>query len=55
MNLLLYLFITRATKPIVVVTAEYHCYQLHTNFIQYCCLKVNSIVDEIIGGHQCGF
>jgi hypothetical protein len=29
-NLLLYLFIRRAIKWTIVITEEYHCYQLHT-------------------------
>jgi hypothetical protein len=33
----------------------YHCYQLHTKFIEYPPLKVKSIHNEISGNHQCGF
>jgi hypothetical protein len=54
-NLLLYLFVKLVIKLTVIVIEGYHCYQLHTKFIQYPCLKVNSVADESIGDHQCGF
>jgi hypothetical protein len=30
-------------KKIYKAVKEYHCYELHINFIQHSCLKVNSI------------
>jgi hypothetical protein len=40
--LLLYQFTRRAIKPTVIIIVGYHCYQIHTNFIQYP-LKIKSI------------
>jgi hypothetical protein len=36
-------FARRVTKLSVVIIVKNHCYQLHTNYIQYSSLKVKSI------------
>jgi hypothetical protein len=33
---LLYVFITMVVQKILLITEEYRCYQLHTNFYQAC-------------------
>jgi hypothetical protein len=53
-NVLLYLFIKGVINLPLVIIEEYHCNQLHTQFIQYC-LKVTPYVYEIIGVHYCRF
>jgi hypothetical protein len=40
---LLHQFTRRAIKLTVVIIVEYHCYQLHTNFIEYPSIKVKYI------------
>jgi hypothetical protein len=55
---LLYQSARGAMKVTAVIIEEYHCNQLHTKFIPYSFLKIKSIytlIDEIIGDHQCGF
>jgi len=51
----LYLSIRRVIKQTAIIIGAYHFCQLRTNCIQHPAVKVDSLSEEIIGDHQCGF
>jgi hypothetical protein len=55
-NLLLYQFIKRAIRLIVIIVEESPSYQLPTKFyLTFLLARLTPYVNEIIGDHHCGF